>query len=378
MLFSLLFALQILGFGLCSEQDISDAILVTSQENSPETITVPLLKRRNEVYINIGVGNPVQAVKAKLDFQTYYSLFVDKDSNFFGKEGAFNGAYSISSDTIFDKKHNVTLEKDPSSTILGFYGESYVSIGNRSVKRHFLDITYQYPKNPSYIKKFYVDPKDSKGVTPGYLDYQKYESDGITNGFLGLEPRFKDTPPNGFFSNETSIMDFLGPDQMVTIDMRDGKSLFSLGNAINANENINWINSIESDTFEFIIEDVKIGEEKISIRDYGTTAVINPRYLDIYVEKSVSNVINHYASTILPGCRTNFPNVMFKTNYGSIGLKPESFLKPDGYYCNSNVKPIDSPYPSKKWIFGWSFNKGRAIVYDYKQSRVGFVDQEGY
>ncbi|PVZ97059.1 hypothetical protein BB558_007002 [Smittium angustum] len=383
---------------------MSDTIFSEEDRCPSKVITVPLHKHGHEVYINIGIGNPVQTVKAKLDFQTHYSLIVDLNSDFFGEidslyrdtHDSFSGEYSTNSDKDFKFILNAYHENDQTSNVLGLYGKSYFKIGERKVKKHFLNIIYQFHKRPEdhpHYKKLYIGSSgynDLELIKPGYLDYQKYESDGITNGFLGLEPRFKDTPPNGFFSSETSIMDFLGPDKMITIDMRNGKSSFSLGNAVCANETINWIKSEKSDSFEFKISNVTVIHKGINyiidriidgeIGKRNITAVFNPRYRDIYIEKTFADGIKRLSFQFLGGCNMGFDSVLFHSNNVTIGLKPESFLKSGRIFCDSDIKPIvkEDHTENNKWIFGWSFNKGRAIVYDYKQSRVGFVDEEGY
>ncbi|PVU88217.1 hypothetical protein BB559_005337 [Furculomyces boomerangus] len=387
MLISLLFASQIMIFGFCSEQNMGSSCFSKNKDILAKVITVPLKQYGHEIYIDIDIGNPKQPMKAKLDFQTHYSLFVDRNSDFFSdksiffaKEAAFKGSNYTISDAGFNTKLITTLEKKQNSKVFGCYGDSIVSIGNKVVKKHFLDVTYKYPKFPLFLpqfKEFYIssnDSKDPKSVNVGYLDFQEYESGGITNGFLGLEPRFKDTPSNGFFSNETSIMDFLGPEQMITIDMRNGKSLFSLGNAINNNENINWVYSVKNNTFEIIIDFVSIGRKSVGINTKNTTAIFNPRYRDIYIEKKTADQINYLSFQPTSKCKMDSRNVVFHAESQTISLKPESFLKSGTYSCKSNIKPIKDGYPKEKWIFGWSFNIGRAIVYDYKLSRIGFVD----
>ncbi|PVU93687.1 hypothetical protein BB559_003196 [Furculomyces boomerangus] len=367
---------------------MSDTIFSEEDRCPSKVITVPLHKHGHEVYINIGIGNPVQTVKAKLDFQTHYSLIVDKKSNLFGKEAAFNGGYSTNSDSSFNNKLNAYQENDQTSKVLGLYGQSNFEIGNKLARKYFLNMIYRYHSDPKYypwVWQLYIDSNGSgvlKSFGFGYQNYVKYESNGFTNGFLGLEPRFKDTTPNGFFSSETSIMDFLGPDKMITIDMRNGKSSFSLGNTICANETINWMKSENNDSFEFKIEDIIVKGKKIDdntdnkIRNRNITAVFNPRYRDIYIEKTFADKINNPSFQVKPGCNMDFGSVLFHSNNIKIGLKPESFLRSGLVFCYSDVKTIDSSYPPNKWIFGWSFNKGRAIVYDYERSRVGIVDEE--
>ncbi|PVU97982.1 hypothetical protein BB559_001814 [Furculomyces boomerangus] len=385
MLISLLFAAQLLSFGLCAERNMTDAIFPENQEGLSGVITVPLKNYGHEVYIDINVGNPVQTLKAKLDFQSHYSFFLDINSNSIGNRASFETGYSIFSDEEFKKKRNAYEKNQTSSTVLGVYGNSNFAIGKRSIKKHFLDFVYKYSKTssdgPNY-EKFFIGSGDLKSVDFGYLDYNEYESNGFTNGFLGLDPRYKETTPNGFFSSESSFMDFLGPDKMITIDMRDGKSLFSLGNAISSSDTINWIYSVKNDTFEFKIKDLTIegGSVDPEIKKKDITAVLNPRYRDIYIDGPAVDNINNHKFEYTSGCNIDFGNVKFHTENGAIGLRPQSFLRSDGYSCNSDIKQINqgSGKKNNRWIFGWSFNKDRAIIYDYNQSRVGFVDAKDY
>ncbi|PVU95666.1 hypothetical protein BB559_002647 [Furculomyces boomerangus] len=202
------------------------------------------------------------------------------------------------------------------------------------------------------LEKYLKDPKFQKIAEFGYLNFQYCESNGVTNGFLGLDPRYIDTSPDGFFSSESSIMDFLGQDKMITIDMREEKSLFSFGNAIDANETIHWIISVGNNTFEFKIKDILVDNELINVEDNGTTAVFNPRYRDIYIEKSIADKIDNVKFQWSPGCYYDFEDIIFNTGDVSIDLKPQSFLKPNGLPCDSYIKPLEDKPKKDAWVFG--------------------------
>ncbi|PVU97039.1 hypothetical protein BB559_002158 [Furculomyces boomerangus] len=318
------------------------------------------------------VGTPEKLIKTKLDTQVNFTWIVDAMcvycSDSFGMPRVYKSFESV--DYII--KEYVLCRPNDVSCIYGNYASDKFKIGYKNMTMDFLNVVSRGKKveQSFYVgeRKVYMDYFEG-------IDYGFYGTD--YNGALGLGQRVNELRNDApFFRRENSIIDYLYPKKVITVDLRENKKRMSLGfeNTQDTTENILWVKT-KPNSFKFDLKYIKIGDETFDLK--GTEAVVNPKYENTFIYNEFVRPILVQATGMFFRCIDfkDIPPIVIGVEGGTIEINPGSHLKPGLLSCNSDIVSIGNNIEGSKntWVFGETILKEYATIYDYENGRIGFA-----